>query len=206
MKIALTKGFSAEIDRKDYSRLAALGPWQYHSSSTGRTGYAITYFPLLNWRNAKLVRRQFRVFMHDLIMNPKTGEEVDHVDGNGLNNRRNNLRNVTRQQQCFNRSLQPNDSGYKGVSRKHYKLLGDRWHAHITLNRKQIHIGTFDSKEDAALAYNAFASELFGEFAKLNSVPNRAALRFEDIGDLTTDKRSIASQKRSRKKDGTFNS
>ncbi len=168
--IPLTKNKVAYVDRCDIKLAKAFGPWQFHVSSTGRTGYAVTWVQLLNWRKAKLKRRQFRVFLHDLIACPPTGKEADHKDGDGLNNRRKNLRLATRQQQCFNRALQKNTSGYKGVSCKTYPTCGVRWHAHIRAEGRQIHIGTFKTKEAAAIAYNRYAKKYFGEFARLNKV------------------------------------
>lgn len=171
ISIPLTQCRFALVD-DDAAWLLDYGKWQFHKSSTGRTGYAVTYIALDWKRNGG--KRQFRMFMHDLISRPPSGLEVDHRDGDGLNNQRFNLRNATRKQQCFNRGLQKNKSGYRGVSSKTYRFLGERWHAHIRGDSKQVRIGTFKTAENAAQAYNFAAEEYFGEFARFN-VPKVAA-------------------------------
>lgn len=92
---------------------------------------------------------------------------VDHRNGNGLDNRRSNLRLATQAQNMSNRGRPTNNtSGYKGVSAG--RLGG--WRAYITSRGKRLDIGTFASKEEAAEAYNAKALELHGEFARLNEI------------------------------------
>jgi len=90
---------------------------------------------------------------------------VDHTDGNGLNNCRANLRSATQSQNGMNRRKQGNKSGYKGVSRA---TNSNRWQARIRVNRKATHIGTFDTRIEAARAYDEAALVLHGEFARLN--------------------------------------
>ncbi len=100
-----------------------------------------------------------RVLGRELVL----GEQVDHVDGNGLNNVRANLRLATHAQNQHNRRLQSNNStGFKGVIwRKDCK----RYQAFIKFNNKRKHIGYFDNPADAHAAYMAAAREYFGEFA-----------------------------------------
>jgi len=101
--------------------------------------------------------------MHNLIMGTKL---VDHKNGNGLDNQKNNLRNCTNQQNHMNRRPKKNcTSKFKGVCRFKKDL---KWTAVIKFNRKQIYIGIFGNEEDAAKAYDKKAKELFGEFAYLN--------------------------------------
>lgn len=107
-------------------------------------------------------------FLHKEIMNASKGTTVDHINGNKLDNRKENLRLCShmeniRYQKIHNR----NTSGYKGVS---WHKAGKKWHAKIAVNYKQIHLGLFKIKEDAARAYNKAAIKYFGEFAKLNEV------------------------------------
>ena len=105
------------------------------------------------------------VLMHDVIMNPAGGFEVDHRDGNGLNNRRSNLRNVSHRDNTLNRRVVAK-SGYKGVSKS-----GDRWRSVIHVKQgEQRYLGTFGTPEAAAQAYNDAAVRLFGEFAWLNRI------------------------------------
>ena len=106
--------------------------------------------------------------MHRLITNAPKGIFVDHIDGNPLNNRLDNLRLCLKQQNEFNTKIRSdNVSGYKGVSfdkRKHH------YRAYITKDGKQYFLGYFSTKEEAAIAYNQKTTELFGAFARLNTV------------------------------------
>ena len=97
--------------------------------------------------------------------------QVDHIDGNGLNNQRNNLRIVTNQQNGMNQKKQRRSttSRYKGVC-WHNKNKG--WMAGIKHNRKTIYLGCYETEEEAALAYNTEATRIFGEYAKLNVTDN----------------------------------
>jgi hypothetical protein len=91
---------------------------------------------------------------------------VDHANGNGLDNRRSNLRLATGTQNNANRRLASNStSGFKGVNL--YKRTG-RWRAHIAIHRQQKHLGYFRTAEEAARAYDIAALALFGEFALIN--------------------------------------
>jgi hypothetical protein len=94
------------------------------------------------------------------------GMEIDHIDGDTLNNRIENLRLVTPSQNCWNRGKQKdNKSGFKGVR----KISGkDYWQAHICTNRVNKYLGSFYSPEAAYDAYKKAAKELHGEFSKLD--------------------------------------
>lgn len=106
------------------------------------------------------------VYMHRLIMKCPKGEYVDHINGNGLDNRKINLRICSNAENSRNRTSK-NPSGYKGVF---YVESSKKWLAKITFNYKSIWLGRFKTKNEAALAYNNKAIELFGKFAKLNEV------------------------------------
>lgn len=105
--------------------------------------------------------------LHRFIL--KTNLEVDHINGDTLDNRRCNLRSVTRQQNLMNQKKQTRKttSKYKGVS---FNKTNNKWSARITLNRKLMCLGSFKTEEIAAEAYNAAAKRLFGEYAKLNII------------------------------------
>lgn len=94
------------------------------------------------------------------------GELLDHIDLDKTNNRPENLREATRLQNAWNKSLTAqNSSGFKGVS---YDRATGRWCAQIWQNGKHHFLGRFDTPESAAFAYDAKARKLHGEFAKLN--------------------------------------
>lgn len=94
---------------------------------------------------------------------------VDHINRNGLDNYRCNLRPATRLQNRMNCGLSKrNKSGFKGVS---WHKSCNKWVAKIEINDKSIYLGLFDDKIEAAKAYNAAAKKHFGEFAWLNPIP-----------------------------------
>ena len=106
--------------------------------------------------------------MHRLIMGEPEGFEIDHIDNNGLNNQKENLRIVTRQQNSMNQiTTKSGTSKFKGVSFNTYKK---KWTAQIDFNKNHYYLGVFKNEEDAALAYNKKAKELFGEYAYLNII------------------------------------
>jgi DNA-binding XRE family transcriptional regulator len=108
--------------------------------------------------------RQRALFMHNLIADyPKP----DHIDGNGLNNQRSNLRPATTAQNIVNARRKPSNatSRYAGVSRV---SSGRKWNARITCERTILSLGYYADEEEAALAYDKAARELYGDYARLN--------------------------------------
>lgn len=94
---------------------------------------------------------------------------IDHINGDVTDNRKANLRVCNdHQNQCNRGKTVKNTSGYKGVS---WYAKGGYWVAKIRNHRKQFHLGCFETREAAAIAYNNAAKSLFGEFARLNEVP-----------------------------------
>lgn len=153
-KIPLTKGYVAIVDDEDYNELSK-HKWCADNSSKTNV-YALR-------RVGKKLSR-----MHNEIIGRKDGLEIDHINGNGLDNRRANLRFCTRSQNRMNgRKNADNTSGYKGVT-KSKKSPNNPWHAHIKFNGITKHLGNYKTKEDAARAYDAAAKELHGEFCSLN--------------------------------------
>jgi hypothetical protein len=105
-----------------------------------------------------------RVRLHQQLFGVPAGCEIDHIDWNGLNNRRGNLRPCSRSQNIGNSRQQPGPSGFRGVIQ-----IGNRWRARI--GDERCYLGTFATIEEAARAYDAAAIERFGEFATLNFPP-----------------------------------
>jgi hypothetical protein len=125
------------------------------------SGYAI--------RKEKIDGKRTIVSMHHLVSGrPESGYVSDHINGDRLDNRRENLRFCTLSQNSMNRGHRKNNkSGYKGVS--YYKNNG-KWRAYIRIKGKTKHLGYFTSIESAALAYNLGAATFFGEYSKINEV------------------------------------
>jgi len=107
--------------------------------------------------------------MHRIIMDAEKGEEIDHRDGNGLNNQRCNLRLCTHRQNLMNRRKTHKrcSSKFRGVS---WEKRSGKWCAQIMIHYRHIHLGYFDDEVLAALAYNEAATKHFGEFAHLNEI------------------------------------
>ena len=102
--------------------------------------------------------------MHREILSAPDSAEVDHKDGNGLDNRKQNLRLASRvQNQCNKRRYSSNTCGFKGV---HFHKQNRKWRARIEFNKKRISLGLFSSREEAGAAYIEAAKRLHGEFAR----------------------------------------
>lgn len=114
--------------------------------------------------NGLYASRGNNIYMHRVIMSAPKGVLVDHINGNGLDNRRENLRLCTHAQNLQNQKRKKNNtSGIKGVS---WCSKSRKWDARIRLNMKQFYLGKFSSKEDAANAYAQAALKYHGEFAR----------------------------------------
>ena len=160
-QVPLSKGYVAIIDEADY---ILIKPYKWHvCKDRQHKAYAKTsvYVP---GGNPKTVR------MHRLILGCTTGI-VDHIDGDGLNNCRSNLRIVTPEQNGQNREKRAQASSqYKGVYLKIHKAKKwSKWQAVIKVNKKMVYLGCYRDEVDAATAYNFAAHEFFGEFARFNT-------------------------------------
>lgn len=156
-RIALTKDKFALVDDSDYDRL---NQWKWHSSLSRKTCYAC--------RKGRKGKESKKIIMHREILGlrPGDGRIVDHIDGNGLNNQRSNLRLCAHQENMLNRpGNRGSKSKYKGI---YWSERKRRWIAEIRYKLKKERLGLFKSEVDAAMAYDRRAKELFGEFAKLN--------------------------------------
>lgn len=108
------------------------------------------------------------ILIHRLILNAPKGLEVDHINGNRLDNRRSNLRLATSSQNKCNRGARKdNTSGYKGVS---WHSQRNKWNARIKAGAKYLHLGLFENIKDAARAYNEASRKFHGEFAYINKL------------------------------------
>jgi hypothetical protein len=105
-------------------------------------------------------------YLHSLIMETPKGLTTDHINGNKLDNRRENLRVCTQKQNATNQTKQQRilTSQYKGV----YLNQNKKWTAQIKLNQKAFNLGSFSTELSAAMAYDIAAKDLFGRYAKLN--------------------------------------
>lgn len=146
-------GLVALIDDDDFD-LVSQYTWQARCHSHSNVTYAVRRF------GANRTKSQY---MHSLV----TGwRQVDHIDHNGLNNCRGNLREVDHSQNQMNaRKREGCSSQFKGVS---WYPPGQKWAAAIYLHGKKVHLGRFPDELDAAKAYDAAAAKHFGVFAKLN--------------------------------------
>jgi len=165
-QIALTRGKSTTVDDEDYKELSKV---KWHIFDNRGYGFYVAH----SSTRAEDDGEQQTVLMHRAIWEyhhgsiPK-GKQIDHINGNRLDNRLENLRLVTRHQNMFNackkkyRADTPPSSEYKGVS---WDKSRDRWVTRIT--GIKTFIGRFDSEEEAARAYDAVARER-GEYARLN--------------------------------------
>jgi len=157
-RVLLTRGYEAIIDAVD----VGLADVMWFAMPNSNTVYASRNEPLGNGK-------QTTVMLHRAILAAKLGrdlrvdEHVDHIDGNGLNNTRANLRLATKAQNAANRGKQSNNtSGFKGV---YWNKHAGKWSAQIQVNGTSKHLGYYISKEAAYAAYCEAAEEYFGEFA-----------------------------------------
>jgi AP2 domain len=160
--IPLTQGQVAIVDAEDFEFLSQWN-WFAWWSDQSRTFYAIRNGP-----QAGEIRIP-NIVMHREIAKCKTGEECDHKNFNGLDNRKTNLRPCTRSESMMNRRIQrSNKCGYKGVVFDSRANKGKPWRAVVSKRGKRVHLGYFLTKEAAARAYDAGAKIHHGEFAQLN--------------------------------------
>ena len=152
--VPLTQGQFAKIDLEDIIRVNQYNWW------------AVWYENIQTYYARGIINNK-NIGLHRFILNvtnPKI--QVDHRDGNGLENRRFNIRVCTSQQNAMNQQSKKNSSSkFKGVAK-----IAHKWQAQITYNYKKIYLGCFDDEKIAAKIYNEKAKELFGEFARLNEV------------------------------------
>mgnify|MGYP000851944013 FL=1 len=154
-EIPLSQGLVALVDEADFDMVSR---FNWAARRSGRTFYATT---------ARHCRRPSGlIYMHRMLLLPAPDEEVDHVNGDGLDNRRCNLRLCTHAENGRNQRRPTNNtSGVKGVS---WNSGRGRWEANIKTGGVSHFLGYFDSIDAAARAYDAAALAEHGEFARLH--------------------------------------
>jgi len=143
----------------DTEELRRLSRFRWFASSKGKKSFN-------NQTYAQRYDFGKRIYMHREIVQVDVSQEIDHINGNGLDNRKANLRVCTRRQNSQNlRKRKGTSSRFKGVSWRKDK---GKWQARIGNFGKRIFLGYFESESQAAKAYDEKAKELFGVFANLN--------------------------------------
>lgn len=155
-EIPLTKGYVAVVDDEDYEKISR---HRWYVNLNKRRQYA--------HRQYRYRGKQVLVLMHRLIINAPKGKNVDHIDGDGLNNQKSNLRLCTQAQNLWNQcrwSKNGLSRRYKGVQRDQK----GKWAVFISINGVTHRLGRYAHEIAAAREYDKLARLLHGEFAFLN--------------------------------------
>ena len=153
--IELTKGLRVKVDDEDYENLNQF-KWYALQPTRNKNNYAARGIVLNGKRTIQ--------YMHRVIMESK--QYVDHINNDSLDNRRENLRIATPAQSNMNRTSREGSScKYLGVS-----ITKGKYCAYIGHRGKKYYLGSYNNPNDAAIAYNNKAIELFGQFANLNVI------------------------------------
>ena len=158
-EIKLSQGKVAIVDDEDFERLNQYG-WY---AQKGRRD---------NWYAAKKDKqvngRQKVIWMHREILSVPEEFYTDHVDGNGLNNLKSNLRLATNQENMQNKK-QPHRNNKLGIKGVHWNKREEKFVAHIQFNNKRIHLGYFNVLGDADSDYRKAEEKYFGEFVRCHT-------------------------------------
>jgi hypothetical protein len=153
-EIPLTQGKLAIVDDDDYEELSQ---YQWYAKCSYSMWYAV--------RDVGKVPHRKHIRMHRVIAKVSDGLSVDHINGDSLDNRKENLRICTHKENSQNRKMPSNNtSGYKGVS----VIASGKYQASIGVNGELIYLGLFGSAKQAALAYDKAAIEYHGRFSNTN--------------------------------------
>lgn len=153
-RIPLSKGkYFALVDDEDFEKLSK---YTWSAGVLPRTIYAS--------RKITISGKQTMIYMHQDIMKAPKGMDIDHINGNGLDNRKRNLRVCTRQQNCRSKRVADNKSGCKGIS---WNKVNKKWVVRIKYNGINYYLGSFADQSRAKEAYDMKANEVFGEFARV---------------------------------------
>lgn len=167
-EIELTQGKFAMVDDEDYEFLTQ---WKWRHGCTHNYAVRTQHYRVNKKGKGKTIQ------MHRIVMDAPKGIMVDHINGNSLDNRKENLRFCNNgQNQSNSLSKKGSSSVYKGVN-----FHKNKWRATITINKKSLHLGTYDTEKEAALAYNTKAKEVFGDFSRLNIIDGEEKTSFDAI-------------------------
>jgi hypothetical protein len=154
------------------------------------TGRILKIGSNLGYKNVGLRsnNKRYTVFIHRLIAkaflpNPDNREQVDHIDNDRANNNINNLRWCTNQENQFNKNIPSNNTtGFKGVT---FRRNTQKWCARIAFNKKTICIGNYDTIEEAKVARQKKANEIFGVFTNhIEKIKSELELLEEELNNL----------------------
>lgn len=158
--VPLTKGYTAIVDTEDVTKIEGKNWFALVTKNKG-TLYSVYAARNVRASDGKVSQE----LMHRIIAGTPDGLDTDHEDGNGLNNRKNNLRPATRSENSCNSKLQKNNTtGFKGVSKAKDR---NRYCAYIKLHGRNKYLGSFNTKEEARDAYIFASKELHGKFGRL---------------------------------------
>jgi hypothetical protein len=160
-RIPLSRGKFAIVDPEDYPRLAK---HKWHLAESPTSSYAA------RWSRPQNTNKRNRIWMHRQIIPIPPGLVCDHINHNGLDDRKANLRPATFSQNLSNRPKRksPTCSKYKGLE---WDKTQGKWKARIQLNYRKIYLGSFDNELSAAKAYDKAAKRYHGPFAAPNFPP-----------------------------------
>ena len=165
----MAKNKYALVDDDDYERLSKFY-WKVGTIKKGAYKYAVRHI----YKN----KTSQVIFMHRDVLGMASLKlsddklQVDHINHNGFDNRKSNLRKCTNSQNMANTKIRSNNkSGYKGVKNNSHNP--NKWEVALRFNKTNFYIGLFDDKIEAAIAYNKKAKELWGEFAYQNTIPKK---------------------------------
>lgn len=178
-EIALSRDKVALVDDEDYDRVL---PYRWAAYRSPVKHYETWYAVNVDVGT-----------MHRFILEPQDAQDVDHRDGDGLNNTRENLRVCTHQQNLWNKR-KPYRNGratshYKGV---YYDKVRGQWRAQIRVDGKTKKLGRHETEEAAARAYDAAAAYYFGEFARVNFSDDVTPIPFKESKPKTSKYRGVS--------------
>lgn len=152
-KIPLSQGKFALVDDEDFEKLNA---FKWYARKHRKTYYAERHGINGSFK---------RTYLHHAIKMPEGENQIDHKDGNGLNNQKENLRECSHSQNICNQKRTKNKCGFKGI---YFDKRRKYFNARVTINKKTYFVGCFKTPEQAASAYDEAAKKYHGEFASTN--------------------------------------